>query len=83
MTSAANRPDRIENRQEWQQNRVERRDEVRNQVQENNPRLDFWSDYPNWAAWRINRPYGLATWGCAHRLGWLRLERTRHLRLRR
>jgi hypothetical protein len=66
---ASNRPDRIENRQEWQQNRGQRRDEVRNQVQENHPRLDFWSDYPGWAAWRINRPYRWATWGAI--TGWV------------
>lgn len=57
-----NRAGRIDNRQEWQGNREQRRDEVRNQVQENHPRLDFWSDHPNWAAWRINRPYRWATW---------------------
>jgi hypothetical protein len=60
---ANNRPERIENRQQYQENRTQRRDEVRNQVNENYPRLDFWSDYPNWAAWRINRPYRWATWG--------------------
>lgn len=65
----ANRPERIENRQERQDNRVERRDEVRNQVQENHPRLDFWSDYPGWAAMRITRPYGWATWGAI--TGWV------------
>ena len=65
----ANRPDRIENRQQLQDNRLERRDEVRNQVQENHPRLDFWSDHPNWAAWRINRPYRWATWGAI--TGWV------------
>ncbi|MBN1588316.1 MAG: hypothetical protein JW888_02255, partial [Pirellulales bacterium] len=67
--AVANRPDRIENRQEWQQNRGQRRDEVRNQVRENHPRLDFWSDYPNWAAWRINRPYRWATWAAI--TGWV------------
>jgi hypothetical protein len=64
-----NRPDRVENRQEWQGNRQQRRDEVRGQVAENHPRLDFWSDYPNWAAWRINRPYRWATWGAI--TGWV------------
>lgn len=59
---AGNRPQRIENRQEWQGNRQERRDQVRDQVAENHPRLDFWSDHPNWAAWRINAPYRWATW---------------------
>jgi hypothetical protein len=31
--------------------------------------LDFWSDYPNWAAWRINAPYRWATWGAL--TGWV------------
>ena len=66
---AENRPDRIDNRQEWQGNRQERRDEVRDQVADNYPRLDFWSDYPNWAAWRINRPYRWATWAAV--TGWV------------
>jgi hypothetical protein len=66
---AAKQPDRIANRQAWQQNRGQRCDEVRNQVRENNPRLDFWSDHSNWAAWRINRPYGWATWAAI--TGWV------------
>ena len=66
---AENRPDRIENRQERQDGRVQRRDEIRDQVQENHPRLDFWSDHPNWAAWRITRPYRWATWGAL--TGWV------------
>ena len=66
---AANRPDRIENRGQWQDNRVQRRDEVRDQVRGNYPRLDFWSDYPGWAAWRINRPYRWATWAAL--TGWV------------
>jgi len=65
---AENRPDRIDNRQEWQDNRGDRRDEVRDQVRDNYPRLDFWSDYPGWAAWRINAPYRWATWGALS--GW-------------
>jgi len=64
-----NRANRVENRQELQGNRQQRRDEVRNQVAENHPRLDFWSDHPNWAAWRINRPYRWATWGAI--TGWV------------
>jgi hypothetical protein len=64
-----NRATRVENRQQLQDNRVQRRDEVRNQVAENHPRLDFWSNYPNWAAWRINRPYRWATWGALG--GWI------------
>jgi hypothetical protein len=59
---ASNRPDRTENRQQRTENRGQRRDEVRNQVQENHPRLDFWSDHPGWAARRITRPYRWATW---------------------
>ena len=66
---SGNRAGRIENRQEWQGNRQQRRDEVRNQVAQNHPRLDFWSDHPNWAAWRINRPYRWATWAAI--TGWV------------
>ena len=51
------------------ENRGQRRDEIRNQVRDNHPRLDFWSDHPNWAAWRINRPYRWATWGAL--TGWV------------
>ncbi len=65
---AGNRPSRIENRGDRQGNRDQRRDEVRDQVRENNPRLDFWSNNPNWAAWRINRPYRWAAWGAL--AGW-------------
>ncbi len=64
-----NRPDRVENRQQLQDNRFERRDEVRQQVRDNYPRLDFWSDYPGWAAMRITRPYRWATWGAV--TGWV------------
>lgn len=66
---ANNRPARVENRQQLQDNRQQRRDEVRNQVSQNHPRLDFWSNYPNWAAWRINRPYRWAAWGALG--GWI------------
>jgi hypothetical protein len=66
---ANNRPNRVENRQEWQGNRQQRRDEVRGQVAENHPRLDFWSNYPGWAAWRISRPYRWATWPAI--TGWI------------
>ncbi|MCU0958521.1 MAG: hypothetical protein MUF48_00320 [Pirellulaceae bacterium] len=31
--------------------------------------MDFWSDHPGWAAWRINRPYRWATWGAL--TGWV------------
>jgi hypothetical protein len=64
-----NRAGRIENRQQYQDNRVGRRDEVRNQVQENHPRLDFWSDHPGWAARRVTAPYRWAAWGSV--AGWV------------
>jgi hypothetical protein len=66
---ANNQAGRVDNRQQLQDNRFQRRDEVRNQVQENHPRLDFWSDHPNWAAMRITRPYRWATWGAL--TGWV------------
>jgi len=66
---ASHRPERIENRDQWRDNRGERRGEVWDQVQDNYPRLDFWTDHPNWAAWRINRPYRWATWGAL--TGWV------------
>ena len=52
-----------------QGNRQQRRDEVRNQVAENHPRMDFWSNNPGWAAWRISAPYRWATWGLLG--GWI------------
>ena len=64
-----NRAGRVENRQELQGNRQQRRDEVRNQVAENHPRMDFWSNNPGWAAWRISAPYRWATWGLLG--GWM------------
>lgn len=64
----SNLPSRIENRQEWAQNRLDRRQEVWDQIEDNHPRLDFWTDHPNWAAWRINRPYRWAAWGAL--AGW-------------
>ena len=63
-----NRPDRIDNRQARQGDRLSRRDEVRNQFRDNHPRYDFWRDHPNWARYRINRPYRWATWGLM--VGW-------------
>ncbi|MFN7290341.1 MAG: hypothetical protein ACK5YR_23120 [Pirellula sp.] len=66
---ATNQAGRVENRQQLQDDRFQRRDEVRDQVQDNYPRLDFWSDYPGWAAMRITRPYRWATWGAV--AGWV------------
>lgn len=54
---------RIQNRQQWNSNRVARRNQVRSQVRRypiRNP--GFWRDHPNWARWRWNRPYRWATW---------------------
>ncbi len=59
---AGNRPDRIENRQEFQQNRVERRDDIRQHCHDH-PIRDFWSDHPLWGAWAISRPFRWAAWG--------------------
>jgi hypothetical protein len=50
-------------------NRGQRWNEVRGQVLDNYPRLNFWSNYPNWAAWRINAPFRWATWGTLS--GWI------------
>ena len=65
---AGNRPDRVENRTQLVDNRHERRDEVRGQFHDHHPRYDFWKDNPNWARWRLNRPYRWATWGAI--TGW-------------
>ena len=69
QNASANRAGRVENRQELQGNRQQRRDEVRNQVGENHPRMDFWSNNPGWAAMRITRPYRWATWAALG--GWI------------
>ncbi len=66
---AGNRPDRIADREQWRDNRGERRDEIRDQVRDNHPRLDFWTDHPGWARWRINRPFRWATWAAI--TGWV------------
>jgi hypothetical protein len=65
---ASNRADRIENRQQWQDNRQQRRNEIRDQIEDNYPLLDFWHDHPGWAAWRLTAPYRWATWGAMS--GW-------------
>jgi len=62
-----NRPDRIDNRQEWRDHRQDRRQEIRDQINDH-PIRDFWSDHPYWAGWRITRPYRWATWGALS--GW-------------
>jgi hypothetical protein len=66
---STNRAGRVENRQELQGNRQQRRDEVCNQVGQNHPRMDFWSNNPGWASLRITRPYRWATWAALG--GWI------------
>jgi hypothetical protein len=66
---AQNRPDRIENRGERQQNRIDRRDQVWDQVRDNHPWAGFWADHPGWAAWRITTPWRWATWSAL--AGWV------------
>jgi hypothetical protein len=65
---ASSRPERIENRQQWAQNRTERRQQIRDQFNENHPRWDFSTDHPRWASWRINAPWRWAT--AAALVGW-------------
>lgn len=59
---AQNRPGRIEDRGERQGDRDQRRDEVRNQYEQNNPG-NFWQENPGWTALAITRPFAWATWG--------------------
>jgi hypothetical protein len=67
-SSASNRPERVENRQQLAQNRTDRRQEIRNEFNDNHPRWDFATDHPRWANWRINAPW---RWGTAAALlGW-------------
>jgi hypothetical protein len=48
--------------QVWQGYRQTRRTEINVQIAASYPRMNFWSNYPGWAAWRITRPYRWATW---------------------
>ncbi len=57
----ANRPSRVENRQQLSQNRQDRRQEIQNEFRDNHPRWDFAMEHPRWANWRVNRPYRWAT----------------------
>ena len=59
---AQNRPGRIENRDQRQGDRTERRDEIRNQYNENNPG-SFWQENPVFSTWAITRPFAWANWG--------------------
>ncbi len=52
------------------QDRAERRQDRGQSVRQNLrhhpshlPHDGFWRDHPNWARWRVNRPYRWATWG--------------------
>lgn len=58
---AQNQPARIENRDQRQGDRDQRRDEVRNQYEQNNPG-SFWEENPGWSAWAITRPFAWASW---------------------
>jgi hypothetical protein len=64
----ASRPERIENRQEMRQTRVDRRSEILEQM-DDHPIRDFWSDHPLWGAWAITRPFRWANWGML--TGWV------------
>ena len=57
-----NRPERVADRGERQGERTERRDEVRNQYNENNPG-SFWEENPGWTALAITTPFAYANWG--------------------
>jgi hypothetical protein len=54
--------------QQRQGDRQQRRGEIQNQIATNHPRMNFWHNYPGWAAWRVTRPYRWATWGAL--AGW-------------
>ena len=60
------RQDRRDTRPNSPQDRADRRQDrgenVRNEFKDNHPRADFWSDHPNAAIRRANRPYRWATW---------------------
>jgi hypothetical protein len=58
---SANRPNRVENRQQLAQQRQGRRQEIQNEFRDNCPRWDFAMDHPRWAQRRVNRPYRWAT----------------------
>lgn len=59
---AQNRPGRIENRDQRQGDRNQRRDEIRDQYHEHNPG-DFWHENPLFATWAVTRPFAWASWG--------------------
>lgn len=65
---AGNRPERIENRQQLQSDRSDRRDEILDEINDT-PIRDFWQDNPGWAAWRLTAPYRWASWGALS--GWV------------
>jgi len=48
--------------QERADHRQERGQNVRNEYKDNHPRAEFWSNHPNAAVRRANRPYRVATW---------------------
>lgn len=65
---ASSRPERIDNRQQYRQNRADRVEQIHDEIH-NTPIRDFWSDHPAWGAWAITRPYRWASWGAYS--GWV------------
>src|SRR5579862_4270394 len=65
---SANRPNRVDNRQQLAQQRQGRGQEIQNEFRDNHPRWDFATDHPRWARWGVNRPYRWAT--AAALTGW-------------
>lgn len=58
-----NRAGRIENRDQWSENRGDRVNQIHDQIHDQYPVRAFWNDHPVWGAWAITRPYRWATWG--------------------
>ncbi len=62
---ASNRPDRIEDRGENQQQRQAARSDRRSEINDymnDTPIRDFWSNHPVWGAWAVTRPFRRAAW---------------------
>jgi hypothetical protein len=52
-----------------QENRSQRVNELHDQMTNDTPLRDFWSDNPVWGAWAITRPFRAADWGAVG--GWM------------
>ena len=61
-TGTENRAARVEDMPQRTQDRYDRRDEVREQMHDHYPRYDFYKDHPDYARYRWNHPYHVATW---------------------